>query len=124
MLTAAKLVQMVRCSGGAGGEQQLRRSTDDALVHAMHVRHAAPLPRDCRSCCPVPCTPPGLGCVLQMNYQNKDALVGAMIIAGFDKHEGGQVFGCPISGTLSKEKWAIDGSGSTYIWGYCGDSFR
>lgn len=62
--------------------------------------------------------------VQMMNYQNKDALVGAMIIAGFDKHEGGQVFGCPISGTLSKEQWTIDGSGSTYIWGYCGDSFR
>ena len=31
------------------------------------------------------------------------------------------MFGCPIGGTLAvgEEKgWAVDGSGSTYIWGY------
>lgn len=60
----------------------------------------------------------------QMNYNNKDNLVGALIIAGYDSHNGGQVFGCPIGGTLSNEKWAIDGSGSTYIWGYCDEAFR
>ena len=59
-----------------------------------------------------------------MNYQNKDHLVGAIIVAGWDKHGGGQAFGCPISGTLVKEKWAIDGSGSTYIWAYCDSAFR
>lgn len=61
---------------------------------------------------------------MQMNYNNKDNLVGALIIAGYDSHNGGQVFGCPIGGTLSNEKWAIDGSGSTYIWGYCDEAFR
>ncbi len=59
-----------------------------------------------------------------MNYNNKDHLVGAMLVVGWDKHGGGQVFGAPIGGTLSKEKWAIDGSGSTYIWGYCDSEFR
>jgi hypothetical protein len=28
---------------------------------------------------------------LQMNYNNKNNLVGAMIVAGYDKHNGGQV---------------------------------
>ena len=60
----------------------------------------------------------------QMNYQNKDHLVGALIIAGFDDNKGGQVFGCPIGGTLSSEKWAIDGSGSTFIWAYCDSEYR
>lgn len=60
----------------------------------------------------------------QFNYQYKDTLVGALIIAGYDKQGGGQVYGCPIGGTLSKEAWAIDGSGSTYIWGYCDAEFR
>lgn len=50
--------------------------------------------------------------------------MGALIIAGYDKHGSGQVYGCPIGGTLSKEEWAIDGSGSTYIWGYCDAEFR
>ncbi|EFJ51606.1 hypothetical protein VOLCADRAFT_57026 [Volvox carteri f. nagariensis] len=59
-----------------------------------------------------------------INYNNKDHLVGAMLVVGWDKHGGGQVFGAPIGGTLVKEKWAIDGSGSTYIWGYCDSEFK
>lgn len=51
-------------------------------------------------------------------------LLGAMIIAGYDARSGGQVWGCPISGTLVREKWAIDGSGSTYLWGYLDSEFR
>lgn len=35
-----------------------------------------------------------------MNYEYKANLVGAMIIAGWDEEEGGQVWGCPIGGTL------------------------
>ncbi len=50
--------------------------------------------------------------------------MGALIIAGFDDTKGGQVFGCPIGGTLSEQKWAIDGSGSTFIWGYCDSEYR
>ena len=35
-----------------------------------------------------------------------------------------QVYGCPISGTLIKEPWAIDGSGSTFIWGFLDAEYR
>uniref|UniRef100_A0A7R9VDR5 proteasome endopeptidase complex n=1 Tax=Chlamydomonas euryale TaxID=1486919 RepID=A0A7R9VDR5_9CHLO len=62
--------------------------------------------------------------VMQINYQNKDNLIGALIIAGYDEEKKGQVFGCPIGGTLSNEKWAVDGSGSTFIWGYCDAAYR
>ncbi|GAX72640.1 hypothetical protein CEUSTIGMA_g96.t1 [Chlamydomonas eustigma] len=62
--------------------------------------------------------------VMQINYQNKDHLVGALIIAGYDDVKGGQVYGCPIGGTLASEKWTIDGSGSTFIWGYCDSEYR
>ncbi|MEW5300557.1 MAG: hypothetical protein WDW36_003482 [Sanguina aurantia] len=62
--------------------------------------------------------------VQTMNYQNKDNLVGALVIGGYDEERGGQVFGCPIGGTLVKEAWAIDGSGSTFIWGFCDAEYR
>lgn len=61
--------------------------------------------------------------MLQMNYQYKQ-LIGAMIVAGWDKEKGGQVYGCPIGGTLVQENWTTDGSGSTYIWGYLDSCFR
>jgi len=41
--------------------------------------------------------------LLQMNYQHKQ-LIGAMIVAGWDKENGGQVYGCPIGGTLVQGK--------------------
>ena len=62
--------------------------------------------------------------VLQLNYGNKNMLMAAMIVAGWDERGGGQVFGVPISGTLVQEPWAIDGSGSTFIWGYLDSEFR
>lgn len=62
--------------------------------------------------------------VKQMNYNNKASLMGAMIIAGWDAKEGGQVYGCPIGGTLVREAWTTDGSGSTFIWGYLDSVYR
>ena len=61
--------------------------------------------------------------VQHLAYNNKQ-LVAAMIIAGWDADKGGQVFGSPIGGTLMPEPWAIDGSGSTYIWSYFDDEYR
>lgn len=65
-----------------------------------------------------------LASCVQLNYNNKSMLLGAMIVAGWDKHAGGQIWGCPISGTLVQERWAIDGSGSTYIWGFLDAEYR
>ena len=47
-----------------------------------------------------------------------------MIVAGWDEIEGGQIYGCPIGGTIVREKWTTDGSGSTYIWGYLESEFK
>lgn len=58
-----------------------------------------------------------------MNYQNKH-LIGAMIVAGWDDVEGGQVYGCPIGGTICREQWTTDGSGSTFLWGYLESEYR
>lgn len=71
---------------------------------------------------PTMSTSPQQCTVLCVYYQG--ALEGALVIAGWDAECGGQVYGCPIGGTLSKEKWAIDGSGSTFIWGFCDASYR
>ena len=35
-----------------------------------------------------------------------------------------QVFGLPISGSMVECPWDIDGSGSTYIWGYMDAEFK
>ena len=58
-----------------------------------------------------------------MNYNNKH-LIGACIVAGWDKWQGGQVFGCPIGGTITPQPWTTDGSGSTYIWGFLDSAYK
>ena len=50
-------------------------------------------------------------------YQNKDALMAGIIIAGWDKSKGAQVYSIPLGGTLVEQDVAIGGSGSTFIYG-------
>lgn len=61
---------------------------------------------------------------LQINYSNKNMLLGAMIVGGWDPEKGGQIYGVPIGGTLVEQAWTTDGSGSTYIWGYLDSAYR
>lgn len=60
----------------------------------------------------------------QMLYHNKDNLLAGIIIAGWDPYEGGQVFVLPLGGSCTKVPYAIGGSGSGFIYGYCDANFR
>jgi len=62
--------------------------------------------------------------VKKMNYSNKEALLGAMLVGGWDADKGGQVYGIPIGGSMVRLPWATDGSGSTYIWGYLDAEYK
>uniref|UniRef100_A0A7S0VE54 Proteasome subunit beta n=1 Tax=Polytomella parva TaxID=51329 RepID=A0A7S0VE54_9CHLO len=62
--------------------------------------------------------------IRQLAYQNKDMLQAGMIVAGWDSEKGGQVFGVPLGGTLLPLPYAIGGSGSAYISGFCERNFR
>ncbi|KAJ1032752.1 hypothetical protein NDA16_000773 [Ustilago loliicola] len=57
-------------------------------------------------------------------YQNKDRLSAGIIVAGWDKKDGGRVFNVPLGGGVFEQPWAIGGSGSTYIYGYCDATWK
>lgn len=57
-------------------------------------------------------------------YNNKDQLMAGIIVAGWDRHNGGSVYNIPLGGSLHKASYAIGGSGSTYIYGYCDAVYR
>ncbi|KAL6946572.1 Proteasome subunit beta type-1 [Hanseniaspora osmophila] len=57
-------------------------------------------------------------------YENKDNLSAGIIVAGFDKKNKGEVYSIPLGGSLHKQKYAIAGSGSTFIYGYCDKNFK
>lgn len=57
-------------------------------------------------------------------YSNKDQLSAGIICAGWDKENGPSVYNIPLGGGLFKGPWAIGGSGSSYIYGYCDSNYR
>ena len=59
-----------------------------------------------------------------MIYQYRDDFLAGMIVAGWDKKLGGQVYSCPLGGLLVRQPVSLGGSGSTYIWGYLDNNFR
>lgn len=61
--------------------------------------------------------------VHQIIYSNKQLLAG-MITAGWDQHNGGQVYSISLGGSIVRQPFAISGSGSTYIYGYCDAHFQ
>ncbi|KAJ7904336.1 nucleophile aminohydrolase [Mycena olivaceomarginata] len=57
-------------------------------------------------------------------YENKDALSAGIIVAGWDKEVGPSVYNIPLGGGLFRQPWAIGGSGSTYVYGYCDATYK
>ncbi|KAJ3102129.1 Proteasome subunit beta type-1 [Phlyctochytrium planicorne] len=60
----------------------------------------------------------------ELCYSNKDALSAGIIVGGWDKYDGPSVWSIPLGGSLHKQPFAIGGSGSTYIYGYCDSAYR
>jgi 20S proteasome subunit beta 1 len=60
----------------------------------------------------------------EMAYQNKNFLQAGLIVAGWDRHDGGSVYAIPLGGTLVKVPFTIGGSGSAYIYGLCDKLWR
>ncbi|KAJ6629141.1 nucleophile aminohydrolase [Mycena sp. CBHHK59/15] len=57
-------------------------------------------------------------------YDNKDRLSAGIIVAGWDKEVGPSVYNIPLGGGLFRQPWAIGGSGSTYVYGYCDATYQ
>ncbi|KAF8639853.1 hypothetical protein AX17_001108 [Amanita inopinata Kibby_2008] len=57
-------------------------------------------------------------------YENKDALSAGIIVAGWDKELGPSVYNIPLGGGMFRQPWAIGGSGSTYVYGYCDATYQ
>lgn len=73
-------------------------------------------------------TPPSVHTVASLFqtvcYDNKDQLSAGIIVAGWDEEEGGQVYNVPLGGGIFRQPWAIGGSGSTYVYGYCDATYK
>merc|ERR1712029_251692 len=53
-----------------------------------------------------------------IGYDYRDQFTAGLIVAGWDKEKGGQVYSVPIGGALVRQPASIGGSGSTYLYGF------
>jgi len=51
-------------------------------------------------------------------YNYRDSLMAGILVAGWDKQKGGQVYSIPIGGMCVRQPILIVGSGSICIWLY------
>ncbi|CAN2390395.1 beta [Pristimantis euphronides] len=58
-----------------------------------------------------------------ISYKYKEEMLAHLIVAGWDRKNGGQVYGT-LGGMITQQPFAIGGSGSTYIYGYVDSIFK
>ncbi|KAL5286909.1 PSMB6 family protein [Megaselia abdita] len=57
-------------------------------------------------------------------YNYRDSLLAGIIVAGWDKKLGGQVYSVPLGGMLIRQPYTIGGSGSSFIYAFAQENFR
>ncbi|CAM4658336.1 unnamed protein product, partial [Caretta caretta] len=58
-----------------------------------------------------------------VSYKYKEELSAHLMVAGWDRRKGGQVYGT-LGGMLTRHPFAIGGSGSSYIYGYVDAAYK
>ncbi|VVC32648.1 Proteasome, subunit alpha/beta,Peptidase T1A, proteasome beta-subunit,Proteasome B-type [Cinara cedri] len=57
-------------------------------------------------------------------YENRHQLTAGVIVAGWDKRFGGQVYSITVSGTIVQQNISIGGSGSSYLYGFMDSQYK
>ncbi|XP_061422136.1 proteasome subunit beta type-6-like [Lethenteron reissneri] len=57
-------------------------------------------------------------------YRYREELMAGIIVAGWDKRKGGQVYTVPLGGMLVRQPFSVGGSGSTYIYGFVDSNYK
>lgn len=60
----------------------------------------------------------------ELCYNYRDQLTAGIIVAGWDKRFGGQVYCVPLGGMLVRQPCSIGGSGSSYVYGHVDSTFK
>ncbi|XP_076472645.1 proteasome subunit beta type-6-like [Babylonia areolata] len=60
----------------------------------------------------------------ELCYDHRDNLSAGIIVAGWDRRFGGQVYSVPIGGMMQRLPFTIGGSGSTYLYGFVDAQFK
>ncbi|KAM8973394.1 proteasome subunit beta type-6 [Pelodytes ibericus] len=59
-----------------------------------------------------------------MCYRYREELTAGIIVAGWDKRKGGQVYSVPMGGMMVRQAFSIGGSGSSYLYGFVDSTYK
>ncbi|XP_029943721.1 proteasome subunit beta type-6 [Salarias fasciatus] len=57
-------------------------------------------------------------------YRYREDLMAGILVAGWDRRKGGQVYSVPIGGMLVRQPVSVGGSGSSYIYGFMDSNYK
>ncbi|KAJ8927016.1 hypothetical protein NQ314_020579 [Rhamnusium bicolor] len=60
----------------------------------------------------------------ELCYNYRDSLMAGILVAGWDKRKGGQIYSIPIGGMCVRQSVSIGGSGSSYVYGYVDANYK
>ncbi|KAK6455855.1 nucleophile aminohydrolase [Scheffersomyces xylosifermentans] len=103
------------CRSGSAADTQ---AVADMVKYYLQI-YASQLPFDEK-----PTTEVAANVFQEICYNNKDNLSAGIICAGYDSKNKGSVYSIPIGGSIHKQDYAIAGSGSTFIYGWCNENFK
>ncbi|KAJ9050827.1 Proteasome subunit beta type-1 [Entomophthora muscae] len=101
------------CRSGSAADTQAVADILQYYLQMYEMQHGEP-----------PSTQVAASLFQELCYANKDNLSAGIIVGGWDKLTGGTVYSIPLGGSLHRQPFAIGGSGSTYIYGYCDSKFK
>ena len=123
-------------SGSAADTQQIADYVRYYLdVAALEMGRCRTSPTDpatgSKVCVGLPSVKTAAGLFKDLCYSNKKYLSAGIIVGGWDPEGGsaegegtGSVYSINIGGTLLKQPFALGGSGSTYVYGWCDSNYR
>lgn len=60
----------------------------------------------------------------ELCYNYRDSLTAGILIAGWDRRKGGQIYSVPIGGMCVRQSVSVGGSGSSYIYGFVDANYK
>lgn len=108
-----RLSETIYCcvSGSSADTQMITRHVTDALKSLEMVEGERPTVRRAATI------------ARNIVYKNR-WLLAKLIIAGCDSAGTGAVFSVDLGGTILETSWALGGSGSAFIYGYCDANWK
>ncbi|XP_018332959.1 proteasome subunit beta type-6 [Agrilus planipennis] len=101
------------CRSGSSADTQ---AIVDVVVYNLNF-HATELGE-------APLVESGAAVCKELCYNYRDSLMAGLIVAGWDRKKGGQVYSIPIGGMCVRQPVSIGGSGSTYVYGYVDANYK